>query len=91
MSYRIKPYGEEIVIPNTIGAASSLSEATSVRLVNPSTTNHIISIVETQDGPLVGSFTIRANSEVIIEKVTSHCIHVNSGSNVLGTKVGFTN
>lgn len=91
MSYRIKPYSSEIVIPNTTGTASSISEATSVRLINPSATNYVVSIVEEQNGSLVGSFTIRSNSELVLEKIASHCIFVNSGSSVLGTKVGFTN
>ena len=91
MTYRVKPYSGEIVIPNTTGAASSVSSATAVRLVNPSATNYIIYVVETQSGPGIGSFTLRGNSELILEKISSHCVYVNTGTDVRGAKVGFTN
>lgn len=91
MTYRVKPYGGEIVIPNTTGTATSLSEATAVRLVNPSATNYVVNVVETQSGSGIGSFTLRGNSELVLEKKATHCVYVNTGTAVLGTKVGFTN
>ncbi len=87
---RILLKGDEIAVP-LVAAASSFSEATVVRLANPSTTDHVITVTETRGGVGVGSFTLLANSTEMLEKQPTHVVFVNTGTNVLGAKVGFTN
>ena len=87
---RILLKGIEIQVPNTVGAGSSFSEATVVRLANPSTTDYVITVSETNAGPTIGTFTMLANTTELLEKQPAHTVHVNTGTDVLGTKVGFT-
>ena len=87
---RILLKGDEITVP-LVAAASSFSEATVVRLANPSTTDYVITVTETRGGVGVGSFTLLANSTEMLEKQPTHVVFVNTGTNVLGAKVGFTN
>ena len=87
---RILCKGIETPLPITTGAATSFSEATAVRLVNLSTTaDHLVTVVETQSGPVIGSFTkLRGTSEVL-EKNPTHCVFAADAA-VQGAKVGFT-
>jgi len=88
---RILVKGSEAQVPNTVGAASSFSEATVVRLANPSATDYVITVSENNSGSAtVGSFTILANTTEMLEKQPTHVVHVASGTDVLGAKVGFT-
>ena len=87
---RILLKGNEITVP-VVAAASSFSEATVVRLANPSTTDYVITVTETRGGTGVGSVTLLAASTEILEKQPTHVVFVNGGTDVLGTKVGFTN
>ena len=87
---RILLKGDEEVVP-LVAAASSFSEATVVRLANPSTTDYVITVTETRGGTGVGSFTLLADSTEMLEKQPTHVVFVNGGTDVLGTKVGFTN
>ena len=87
---RILLKGTEIQVPNTVGAGSSFSEASVVRLANPSTTDYVITVSETQSGPTIGTFTMLANTTELLEKQPSHTVSVNAGTDVLGSKVGFT-
>ncbi len=82
--------GSEITVP-LVAAASSFSEATVVRLANPSTTNRVITVTETRGGSTVGSFTLLADSTEFLEKEPTHVVFVAGGTDCLGTKVGFTN
>ena len=88
--YRILLKGSEIQVPNTVAAGSSFSEATVVRLANPSTSDFVITVSETNAGPTIGTFTMLANTTEFLEKQPTHTVHVSSGTDVLGTKVGFT-
>ena len=87
---RILPLGTEIAVPNTVGAGSSFSEATVVRLANPSTTDYVVTVQETAGGTTVGTFTLLADSTELLEKKPTHTVSVNADSNVKGAKVGFT-
>ncbi len=87
---RILLKGDEITVP-LVAAASSFSEATVVRLANPSTTDYVITVTETRGGTAVGSFTLLADSTEILEKQPTHVVFVNADTNVKGAKVGFTN
>lgn len=87
---RILPLGTEITVPNAVGTASSFSEATVVRLANPSTTDYVVTVQETAGGTTVGTFTLLADSTELLEKKPTHVVSVASGTDVLGAKVGFT-
>ena len=89
---RILVKGSEIAVPNTVGAASSFSEATVVRLANASTTDYVITIATDNGGSgTIGTFTMLANTSELVEKNPTNVVFVNSGTDVKGTKVGFTN
>lgn len=91
MSSRIKVLAPESALPTTTGTATSFSSATVVRLVNTSTaTDHLVTVVESQNGAVVGSFTLMRSQSELLEKQPSHCVYA-ANSAVLGAKVGFTN
>ena len=81
---------DQITVPNTVGAGSSFSEATVVRLANPSTNDRLITVSSVNTGAgKIGTFTILANTTEIIEKKPTDVVHVNGGTDVLGTKIGY--
>ena len=89
---RILLKGTQIPVPNTVGAGTSFSEATLVRLVNKATgTDYVVKVQETANGTDVGTFTILRGSVEILEKQPTHTVSVNTGTDVLGAKVGYTN
>ena len=90
MSNRTLIKGAEAACPTTTGAATSFSEAPVVRLVNTDSSAHLVSVVETQSGTPVGSFTLPANGVEFLEKQVSHCVFA-ANAGVKGAKVGFTN
>ena len=88
-----KVLGTEDSLPTTTGTATSFSEARRVRLINLSGATRVITIVETQSGGVIGSFTLPPTSAGqagvdIIDKEYTECIFA-SGANVKGVKVGF--
>ena len=87
---RILLKGNEIPVP-LVALASSFSEATVVRLANPSTTDYVITVTETRGGTGIGSFTLLADSTELLEKQPTHVVFVNADTAVKGAKVGFTN
>ena len=82
--------GAEAACPTTTGAATSFSEASAVRLVNTDSSAHVVSVVETQSGTGIGSFTMPATSVETLEKKYTHCVFASNAA-VKGAKVGFTN
>jgi hypothetical protein len=91
MSARIKILGAESALPTTTGTATSFSSATVVRLVNTSTSaDYAVTVVETQSGSVIGSFTLMRSQSELLEKLPSHCVYAANAA-VLGAKVGFTN
>jgi len=80
---------DEIVVPGITGSATSFTSATVVRLVNNNTSAAVVTVVETQGGTGIGSFTMPGNSVEYLEKQPSYCVFAVGGT-VLGTKVGFT-
>ena len=58
----------EIACPTTTGTATSFSEASAVRLVNTDSSAHVVSVVETQSGTGIGSFTMPGTSVEVLEK-----------------------
>jgi len=81
--------GAEIALPVLTGSATSFTEATVVRLVNTDTAAHTVSVVETQGGTGIGSFTMPAGTVEYLEKNPTQCVFADSTA-VLGAKVGFT-
>ena len=79
----------EIALPTTTGTAPSFTQASVVRLVNTDSSAHLVSVVETQSGTAVGSFTMPAGSVEFLEKTYTHCVFA-ANAGVKGAKVGFT-
>ena len=91
MSARIKVLGAESALPTTTGTATSFTSATVVRLVNTaSSADYVVTVVETQSGSVIGSFTLLRSQSQLLEKLPSHCVYAANAA-VLGAKVGFTN
>ena len=89
---RILVKGSQITVPNTVGAASSFSEATCVRLANPSATDYVVTVAETNSGSTtIGTFTLLGDTTELLEKNPTDVVFVNADTAVLGAKVGFTN
>ncbi len=89
---RILIKGTQITVPNAVGAASSFSEATVVRLANPSSNDRLVTVAESNSGiSTIGTFTILADTTELLEKNPTDVVFVNAGTDVLGAKVGFTN
>ena len=89
MSHRTLVLGVEAALPTTTGTATSFTEASVVRLINNDTSAHLVTVVETQSGSTVGSFTMPGGSVEFLEKQYAYCIFA-ANANVRGTKVGFT-
>ena len=82
--------GAEIVCPTTTGTATSFSEASAVRLVNTDSSAHVVSVVETQSGTGIGSFTMPGSAVEVLEKGYTQCVFASNAA-IKGAKVGFTN
>ena len=80
---------DEINLPTTTGTATSFSSATVVRLVNDNSSAALVTVVETQSGTGIGSFTMPGNTVEYLEKQPSYCVFA-SAATVKGAKVGFT-
>lgn len=82
-------YSAEIALPTTTGTATSFSEAPVVRLVNTDTSAHTVTLLETQNGSVIGSMTMPGGSVEFLEKQWSYVVYADSNT-VKGSKVGFT-
>ena len=81
--------GAEAALPTTTGAAVSFSSATVVRLVNTHSGNHLVTLVESPSGTVIGSFTMPAGTVEFLEKNPNQYVFA-ANAGVLGAKVGFT-
>ena len=89
---RILVKGTQANVQNTGGAASSFSEATVVRLVNTTSDARLVTVAENNGGSAtIGTFTILGSTSELLEKNPTDVVFVDSGTNVKGAKVGFTN
>ena len=75
--------GAEAALPTASGSASDFDKATG--------TDYVVKVQETANGTDVGTFTILRGSVEILEKQPTHTVSVNTGTDVLGAKVGYTN
>jgi len=87
---RTKIIGTEVGIPTTAGAASSISEATCVRIYNSSTGAETVSISTSVGAAATLSFTVPASSVEFLQKLSTDVIFASSSS-VKASKVGLTN
>ena len=90
---RILVKGTQITVPNSVGAATSFSNATCVRLVNnSSSTGRVVTVAENNSGSAtIGTFSLLGGQTEIIEKNPTDVVYVGGGTDVFGAKVGFTN
>ena len=90
---RILVKGTQITVPNSVGAATSFSNATCVRLVNSSgSTGRVVTVAENNGGSAtIGTFSLLAGQTEILEKNPTDVVFVGGGSDVSGAAVGFTN
>ena len=89
---RILVKGTQANVPNTVGAASSFSEASVVRLVITTSDARLVTVAENNGGSAtIGTFTILGSTSELLEKNPTDVVFVDSGTNVKGAKVGFTN
>lgn len=81
--------GAEAALPTTVGAASSFSQATVVRLYNSSaSTAHLVTLLNSEYQG-IGSMTIPAGTTEFIEKNHGDLL-LAANAEVKGAKVGFT-
>jgi hypothetical protein len=87
---RTKIITTEIAMPTTAGAASSISEATCVRLVNISGATATVSLSTAVGAATTLSFTMPNGTVEFLQKLPTDVIFASS-NNVKVAKVGFTN
>ena len=90
MANRTLVKGAEAACPTGTGTASTFGNATVVRLINNGSTARLVTVVEEQNGTVVGSFTMPGNTVEYVEKDPAYAIFAANAA-VLGAKVGFTN
>ena len=85
--------GTQITVPDSVGAGTSFSNATCVRLVNSSnSTGRTVNIAENNSGSAtIGTFSLLAGQTEILEKNSTDVVFVSGGTDVKGAAVGFTN
>ena len=64
-SYR--PITEEIAAPTTAGAAVTVSDADIVRVVNTTTSPHLVTVLDSSD-VTIGSMTLTSGEKVFLKK-----------------------
>jgi hypothetical protein len=87
---RTKLITNEIAMPTTAGTASSISEATCVRLFNGSGAAATVSISTAVGAATTNSFTMSTGSVEFLQKSSTDVIFA-SASTVKASKVGLTN
>ena len=88
---RLLVKGAETVMPTSSAAGITFDNATVVRVVNTASgADHLVTVVESAGGTVVGSFTLMRSESAVVEKQTSHVIFAANAA-VKGTKVGYTN
>ncbi len=84
--------GQHIVVPNSVGAATSFDNATCVRLVNIGNDGRTVTVASDNSGnTTIGSFALLSQQTEIIEKNPTDVVYVGGGTDVKGTPIGFTN
>ena len=87
---RTKIIATEVAMPTTAGTASSISEATCVRLYNGSGAAATVSISTSVGAATTNSFTMATGDVEFLQKSSTDVIFASSSS-VKAAKVGLTN
>lgn len=87
---RTKIIATEVAMPTSAGSASSISEATCVRLYNGSGSAATVSISTAVGAATTNTFTMANGGVEFLQKLPTDVIFA-SASTVKATKVGFTN
>lgn len=87
---RTKLIATEVAMPTSAGSASSISEATCVRLYNSAGAASTVSISTFVGAATTSSFTMPAGHVEFLQKSSTDVIFASSAS-VLAAKVGLTN
>lgn len=87
---RTKIIATEVAMPTTAGAASSISEATCVRLYNGSGAAATVGLSTLVGAASTSFFTMPSDSVEFLQKSSTDVIFASSAS-VLAAKVGLTN
>lgn len=87
---RTRVIATEVAMPTTAGTASSISEATCVRLYNGSGAAATVSISTAVGAATTNTFTMANAGVEFLQKASTDVIFA-SASTVRATKVGFTN
>ncbi len=87
---RTKIIATEVAMPTTAGAASSISEATCVRLYNGSGAAATVSISTAVGAATTNTFTMATGDVEFLQKSSTDVIFASSAS-VRAAKVGLTN
>jgi hypothetical protein len=87
---RTKIIATEVAMPTTAGAASSIGEATCVRLFNGSGAAATVSISTAVGAASTSTFTMPDQSVEFLQKASTDVIFASSAS-VKAAKVGLTN
>ena len=91
MASRTLIKGAEAACGTNAAGASTFGNATVVRLVNDSTTNRLVTVIDEVGGSTtIGSFTLVGGSVEHVEKQSAHAIYAANAA-VKGCKVGYTN
>tara|TARA_Y100000356_G_C11049296_1_gene177847 strand:- start:83 stop:355 length:273 start_codon:yes stop_codon:yes gene_type:complete len=90
MASRTLIKGAQADCPTATGSASTFGNATVVRLYNSTATARLVTVVEEQNGTVLGTFTMPGNTVEFVEKNATHCIFA-ADSSVKGSAAGFTN
>ena len=84
--------GQHIVVPNTVGAATSFGNATCVRLVNNGSSGRTVTVAEDRSGSTtIGTFSLLSGQTEFLEKNPWEVVFVGGGTDVQGASVGLTN
>ena len=89
---RLQIKGTQIQVPNTVGAATSFSNATCVRLVNNGSSGRTVTVAEDTSGSTtIGTFSLLSGQTEFLEKNPTNVVFVGGGTDVQGASVGLTN
>ena len=86
----ILPAGVEAPLAGGAGNASTVDNATVVRILNDSGSTVIVTRLDTDDATILGTFSMLNNTSEMVEKRPSEKLFVDGG-NVKVAKVGYTN
>ena len=89
---RLQIKGTQIAVPTGVGAATSFSNATCVRLVNNGNSGRTVTVATDQSGSTtIGTFSLLAGQTEYLQKYPANVIFVGGGTDVQGASVGLTN